>query len=62
MEPLEKKYSTVPKGYVNMHSDLPPVLRDGAKRQPEGISVRVPRLLAAEWARRQRKDDVGTAC
>jgi hypothetical protein len=62
MELLEKKYSTVSKRYLNMHSDLPPVLRDGAKRQPEGVSVLVPRALAAEWARRQGKDDVGTAC
>jgi hypothetical protein len=49
----------VPHGYVDIHIDLPRPLRDWAKRQPEGVSALVRRLLTAEQRRRarQRQED-----
>ena len=41
----------LPKGYVDIHIDLPRPLRDWAKRQPEGVSALVRRLLAEERTR-----------
>lgn len=57
MAHAERKYGPVPKGYVDIHIDLPPALRDWAKRQPEGVSALVRRLLAAEQRRRARKEE-----
>ena len=56
MEPYPHKPGPVPKGYVDVHIDLTPALRDWAKRQPEGVSALVRRLLTAEQRRRARKD------
>ncbi|HEY5866966.1 MAG TPA: hypothetical protein VI542_15690 [Candidatus Tectomicrobia bacterium] len=38
----------MPHGYVDIHIDLPRALRDWAKRQSEGVSALVRRLLTAE--------------
>lgn len=59
MEQAERKYGPVPHGYVDIHIDLPRALRDWAKRQPEGVSALVRRLLAAEQRRREgrRRED-----
>lgn len=53
METTDPKRGPVPKGYVDIHIDLPRPLRDWAKRQPEGVSALVRALLAAEYRRRE---------
>lgn len=59
MPHAERTYGPLPKGYVDIHIDLPRADRDWAKRQPEGVSALVRRLLAAERARREglRRED-----
>lgn len=52
MPPPRTKPGPVPKGYVDIHIDLPRTLRDWAKRQPEGVSALVRRLLLDERKRR----------
>jgi hypothetical protein len=45
---------------VDIHIDLPRPLRDWAKRQPEGVSALVRRLLSAARQRRaRRRTDAG---
>ena len=55
MAPPRDKPGPVPHGYVDIHIDLPRALRDWAKRQPEGVSALVRRLLTAEQRRRTRR-------
>ena len=55
MEPYPHKPGPVPKGYVDVHIDLTREQRDWAKRQPEGVSALVRRLLTAEQRRRARR-------
>lgn len=57
MKPHHPKPGPVPHGYVDIHIDLTPALRDWAKRQPEGVSALVRRLLTAEQRRRARKEE-----
>lgn len=59
MDTAPPKPGPVPHGYVDIHIDLPRPLRDWAKRQPEGVSALVRRLLTAEQRRRarQRQED-----
>ena len=47
------------KDYCDIHIDVPPEIADWAKRQPEGVSALVRRLLAAEQRRREgrRRED-----
>jgi hypothetical protein len=52
MRAKRSKPGPVPKGYVDIHIDLPRRLRDWAKRQPEGVSALVRRLLLDEQRRR----------
>jgi len=56
MKPTERTYGPVPKGYVDIHINLPRRLRDWAKRQPEGVSALLRRLLLDEWRRQRTKD------
>ena len=53
MDTPKKKYGPIPKGYVDIHIDLPRVLRDWAKQQPEGVSGLMRQLLLAEYQRRE---------
>jgi len=55
MATRDPKPGPVPHGYVDIHIDLPRPLRDWAKRQPEGVSALVRRLLTAEQRRRARR-------
>ena len=55
MKTSDPKPGPMPHGYVDIHIDLPRFLRDWAKRQPEGVSALVRRLLAAEQRRRTRR-------
>ena len=57
METSDPKPGPLPRGYVDIHIDLPRALRDWAKRQPEGVSALVRRLLAAEQRRRQARKE-----
>jgi len=40
----------------DIHINLPRRLRDWAKRQPEGVSALLRRLLLDEWRRQRTKD------
>jgi len=55
MKTSDPKPGPMPHGYVDIHIDLPRFLRDWAKRQPEGVSALVRRLLTAEQQRRTRR-------
>ena len=59
MKTLRHKSGPLPKGYVDIHIDLPRPLRDWAKRQPEGVSALVRRLLAEERTRRRPRRAAG---
>ena len=50
----EPKPGPLPKGSVDVHINLPRRLRDWAKRQPEGLSALLRRLLTDEWQKRRR--------
>lgn len=55
MDPTRATPGPVPHGSVDIPIDLPRALRDWAKRQPEGVSALVRRLLTAEQRRRTRQ-------